>query len=286
MRNGLIVGGGLLGWTSLIEPFWLEVNHQVLSVPKLTDAWVDKRLVHISDFHTGYVNRSYLRRVVETVNSLEPDLLLFTGDLTDRRKGDVNLDAELGSVLSRLKPARILTLGTLGNHDYGTTYKNADMADEVIDIAERYGIRIVRNEKITLDGLDFFGLDDFWSPRFRTNLSFLQNEVDVNRPAICLCHNPDACDVPIWGDFQGCILSGHTHGGQCKPPFLPAPLLPVVNRRYTQGFFTLDARRQLYITRGVGYSMQVRFNCRPEITVFTLKASPTGKTTADDSEQA
>ncbi|MEO1082736.1 MAG: hypothetical protein AAFY88_00695, partial [Acidobacteriota bacterium] len=76
----------------------------------------------------------------------------------------------------------------------------------------------------------------------------------------------------VWHDFSGWILSGHTHGGQCKPPFLPPPILPVENRRYTAGAFELEGGRRLYINRGLGYLKRVRFNVRPELTLFTLRA--------------
>jgi predicted MPP superfamily phosphohydrolase len=91
-------------------------------------------------------------------------------------------------------------------------------------------------------------------------------------PTIVLCHNPDVADLSVWGQFQGWILSGHTHGGQCKPPFLPPPLLPVRNRRYTSGEFDLGDDRFMYINRGLGHILRVRFNARPEITVFRLVA--------------
>jgi hypothetical protein len=67
------------------------------------------------------------------------------------------------------------------------------------------------------------------------------------------------------------MLSGHTHGGQCKPPFLPPPLLPVRNKRYTSGEFDLGNGRSMYINRGLGYLRRVRFNARPEITAFRMK---------------
>jgi hypothetical protein len=89
--------------------------------------------------------------------------------------------------------------------------------------------------------------------------------------AIVLSHNPDTADLPGWGAYSGWILSGHTHGGQCKPPFLPPPLLPVRNRRYTCGEFELAGGRRLYISRGVGHLQRVRFNVRPEITVFRME---------------
>jgi predicted MPP superfamily phosphohydrolase len=77
-------------------------------------------------------------------------------------------------------------------------------------------------------------------------------------------------DEHVWNGYRGWILSGHTHGGQCKPPFFAPPVIPVRNRRYTAGAFDLYDGRWLYINRGLGYLHRVRFNARPEITVFTL----------------
>lgn len=87
--------------------------------------------------------------------------------------------------------------------------------------------------------------------------------------------NPDAVARPIWSGYRGWILSGHTHGGQCKPPGFAPPLLPVANKRYTAGEFDLKDGRHLYINRGLGYLIRARFNARPEITAFTFVAEST-----------
>jgi len=96
------------------------------------------------------------------------------------------------------------------------------------------------------------------------------NKYDNQKANIVLCHNPDVCDLDVWNDYKGWILSGHTHGGQCKPPFLKPPLLPVDNKRYTSGEINLNDGRMLYINRAIGHLHQVRFNVRPEITIFEL----------------
>jgi len=87
---------------------------------------------------------------------------------------------------------------------------------------------------------------------------------------IVLCHNPDVCDLNIWKNYNSWILSGHTHGGQCKPPFLAPPMLPVKNKKYSAGLIQLEKNRTLYINRALGHLWQVRFNVRPEITIFEL----------------
>ncbi|WP_236973836.1 hypothetical protein [Membranihabitans maritimus] len=96
-------------------------------------------------------------------------------------------------------------------------------------------------------------------------------DVDNKIANIVLTHNPDVADLPIWNKYEGWILSGHTHGGQCKPPFLPTPLLPVNNKKYTSGVIDLQDGRMMYINRALGHLWPLRFNVRPEITVFELQ---------------
>lgn len=136
---------------------------------------------------------------------------------------------------------------------------------------EASGVQILRNEIIDVAGLQIAGLDDAWAGRFDPHRAFAT--LDPSRPALALSHNPDTVDFFGWNAYKGWILSGHTHGGQCKPPFLPLPLVPVQNARYTAGEFALSGERRLYISRGVGHLLQVRFNVRPEVTVFELQAT-------------
>jgi predicted MPP superfamily phosphohydrolase len=121
---------------------------------------------------------------------------------------------------------------------------------------------------VEVEGLRVIGLDDCWGPNF--DPAPILATTEAGAPTIVLSHNPDNADLPVWGDFDGWILAGHTHGGQCKPPFLPAPKLSVENRRYTSGVFDVGSGRRLYISRGLGHKARLRFNVRPEVTVFSL----------------
>jgi hypothetical protein len=133
------------------------------------------------------------------------------------------------------------------------------------------GINMLRNDQHELNGLNFIGLDDYWGPEFNPQL--VMNNYDNTKANVLLCHNPDVCDLDVWNNYSGWILSGHTHGGQCKPPFLPPPMLPVKNSNYTAGKFELAGGRTLYINRALGHLWQVRFNVRPEITIFELESA-------------
>jgi predicted MPP superfamily phosphohydrolase len=130
-------------------------------------------------------------------------------------------------------------------------------------------VNVLRNEVADIGGLQVAGLDDLWAEQFDAKKTIAI--LDPALPAIALSHNPDTADLPVWDGFTGWILCGHTHGGQCKPPFLPPPILPVTNRRYTAGEFDLPGGRRMYINRGIGHLRQVRFNARPEVTLFHLQ---------------
>ncbi len=266
LGGGVFSAVGLYGWATRIEPFWVDVNRQALSIPNLPTALRGKTLIQISDFHIGTTDLEYLSSVIQTVNDLEPDLLFITGDLIDH--DFANCDVVLGRVLSKLNPGRLGTAGCLGNHDYGHRWNEPRVADRVASIAADCGVPILRGERLEIAGLSVFGIEDLWGPRFEAT-GVLQH-AKSDQAGLCLCHNPDVCDFRVWGDFQGVVLAGHTHGGQCKPPFAPPPRLPVQNRRYVSGFYDVGPGRTLYINRGVGYGLRARFNCRPEISVFTL----------------
>jgi predicted MPP superfamily phosphohydrolase len=157
----------------------------------------------------------------------------------------------------------------LGNHDYGHAWREDHVADHIARIVRDAGITLLRNETQRIDGLAFNGVDDLWSGHADIGKAFTGLQPDES--ALILNHNPDAVDFEGWAGRSGWIFAGHTHGGQCKPPFLPAPLLPVKNRRYTQGVVGLRPGLSMYISAGVGHLRRARFNMRPEVPIFTLR---------------
>ena len=176
---------------------------------------------------------------------------------------------QLETVFQHVVLGKLGTIGILGNHDYGQKWAEIEVANTIVEILEANGISMLRNEQKMVEGLNFIGLDDFWAINFYPEK--VMQYVNHEAANIVLCHNPDVADQPIWNGYKGWILSGHTHGGQCKPPFLPPPMLPVKNKRYTAGIIELSNERKLYINRALGHLWQVRFNVRPEITIFELE---------------
>lgn len=266
---GVLGASGLLGWTLGFEPHWFEVVHHELPLHGLSASLDGKRLIQLTDFHLGACDLGYLIRACERVNALRPDVIVLTGDFIDHHHPLAVPD--VATMLDSLSPAPLGAYATLGNHDYGQSWRDVALADRVGSVLASKGVRVLSGETVTIDGLELVGLDDLWGPRFEGWRAL--RDVDPQRDAICLCHNPDACDLDFWQQFRGITLAGHTHGGQCKPPFLPPLLLPVRNRNYVAGFYDPAPNRRLYISRGIGHSLRARINCRPEISLFTLRSA-------------
>ena len=257
---------GLYAWR--VEPHWLEFTYPVLPVAGLPQELEGRTLAQISDLHVGpKVDDDYIVESLRRVQELAPDFVAYTGDwITYRSQRQFE---QLRRVTAHLPHGRLGTVGILGNHDYGYNWKMVNVAEQVAGIARAAGVTVLRNQACAVAGLQFLGIDDLWSPRFDPVDLLAQKGTDPS--TVVLCHNPDAADRAVWGRYQGWILAGHTHGGQCKPPFLPPPLLPVNNKRYAAGEIELPGNRRMYISRGVGHLIRVRFNVRPEIAIFQLR---------------
>jgi predicted MPP superfamily phosphohydrolase len=266
--GSLAMGGVLGGYAWQVEPFWLEFVERTMSVKNLPKALEGKTLMQISDIHVGdRFDYSYLIESFKEAAVYQPDFVVYTGDFVNYNS--VRQLEQLKEVAEYAVLGKIATLGVLGNHDYGENWSQHEVADAICSILQNAGITVLRNEQQEYEGLNFIGFDDYWGINFNPELAMRDFKND--RANIALCHNPDVCDLPVWKDYNSWILSGHTHGGQCKPPFLPAPMLPVKNKAYDQGEIDLNDGRKLYINRALGHLWQVRFNVRPEITVFELQ---------------
>lgn len=263
---GVGLVAGLYTWQ--VEPFWMEFVYKKMPVKNLPDHLIGKTVMQISDVHVG--NRfdyQYLIESFQKAQLLRPDFVAYTGDYVSYENEEQF--TQLKEVMKHAVTGKIGTVGILGNHDYGENWKEQEVADTITGILETSGVTVLGNQEKDLEGLNFIGLDDYWGLNF--NPRKILDAHEASKANIVLCHNPDVCDLDVWNQYQGWILSGHTHGGQCKAPFLPPPMLPVKNKRYSSGEIDLHDGRTLYINRAIGHLWQVRFNVRPEITIFTLE---------------
>ncbi|MCG1036933.1 metallophosphoesterase [Polaribacter sargassicola] len=263
---GATVLGGLYTWQ--IEPFWLEFVKVKMPIKNLPKNLIGKTLMQISDVHVGNkFDYNYIIKSFKEAQLYNPDFVVYTGDYVSYETPE-QLE-QLKTVFKHAVIGKLGTAGVLGNHDYGLDWLEEEVSNQISSILEKENIKILRNEEVTFSGLNIMGIDDYWGANF--NPIKIMDKYDANKANIVLCHNPDVCDLNVWNNYKGWILSGHTHGGQVKPPFLNPPILPVENKRYSAGEFDLYDGRTLYINRALGNLYQVRFNVRPEITIFELE---------------
>ncbi|WP_103068741.1 metallophosphoesterase [Aquimarina sediminis] len=263
---GVSLFTGLYTWQ--VEPFWLEFVNKKMPIKNLPNDLVGKSLMQISDVHVG--NRFDYQYIIDSfkkAQKLNPDFVVYTGDYVSYENEEQF--GQLDKVLQYTVKGKIGTVGVLGNHDYGENWKEQNVADKISDQLSKAGVTVLKNHQEEISGLNFIGLDDYWGLNF--NPEKVMSQYKSDKANVLLCHNPDVCDLDVWNNYEGWILAGHTHGGQCKAPFLTPPMLPVKNKKYSSGEIDLGDGRTLYINRALGHLWQVRFNVRPEITLFKLE---------------
>ena len=264
------MAAGLYAWQ--IEPYWVEYVNLPLPIKNLPLNLEGSLLVQMSDIHVG--NRfdwSYMIHAFQTVSELQPAIVVYTGDYVSY-EGPEQL-RQLRQVFQHAPLGSLGSLAILGNHDYGRGWSQPEVAEDITSILTDTGIQVLRNQIENVEGLNIAGLDDLWGMNYEPEP--ITAKLMSDEANLVLSHNPDTADEPIWNGYHGWILSGHTHGGQVKPPFLEPPVLPVRNKRYTSGIIDLDEGRMLYINRALGNLWPIRLNMRPEVTMFTLaRAKP------------
>jgi len=271
--TGLGVLASLGGWkyATQTEPGNLELVELPLTLPRLDPAFDGFKIAVIGDIHLGgWMNRERLIPAIDMVLEQQADLILVPGDLmagygwNAKHESDLN---DLTEELSRLSK-QTLTLAVLGNHDYWTKASAVRKALVKMDIIE------LSNTHHTLKRgsaeLHICGIDDFVEKQ--DDLNELLRHLPAEGAAILMVHEPDFADISASTGRFDLQISGHTHGGQVVIPGYGPPILPHLGRKYPSGLYKIGEMWQ-YTNRGVGMGrMSVRFNCRPEITVFTLQA--------------
>lgn len=251
----------------------VAVTSRELVLGRLPRGFDGIRIVHFSDIHYGfYYGEDELARLIELVQQLEPDLLVFTGDLFD---ADVEPHAEACARLLERLHAPLGKLAVMGNHDYYTGYRGK----LAYAAYEAGGFRVLRNENVTLtrrgDTIAVAGVDDMLFGQPDLPLTF--GGIPADRFTLFLAHEPEYANRAESGSFD-LQLSGHSHGGQVRLPLVGEIITPPGGRSYVQGLHALPVNGRfssyIYTNRGIGTSkLPIRVNCRPEVSVHILRSS-------------
>jgi len=188
------------------------------------------------------------------------DLTVLTGDYVS---GSAQYARSCADTLSSLNTSGDV-LACLGNHDHWTD------ADTVTTALADAGLTVLRNAaREVADGLWVAAVDDVWERH--ADLEKALDKVPADATTILLAHEPDYADEVTSDGRVSLQVSGHSHGGQVRLPGVGPPALPRLGRKYQAGLYRVG-RMWLYVNRGVGMiHPAVRFNCRPEVTLLTLR---------------
>lgn len=229
---------------------------------------VGLKLVQFTDTQLGeYYTIDDLKRAVDKINSVNPDIVVFTGDLIDHanKYEDIN---KVSGVLKKIN-ANVGKYAIFGNHDYGG---GAEWYYE--NIMEEAGFDVLRNEKVSLTYNDklinIIGADDGLMRKL--NAQNCINGVSEDAINILLLHEPDLIqefyNYPI-----DLALCGHSHGGQVYIPFYGPLVNNYLAKNYSKGLYYLDNDREtvLYVDSGLGNTKVPFRMCNiPRVTLFNI----------------
>ena len=251
-------------YATLIEPYNYLVSETDVYIKDLPAHFENYRITQLTDIHHSRIlGIEEVRRVVRLAQQTRPDIFVLTGDYSTSYRRYIEPCAEALGGLSA--PDGVWAV--LGNHDH---YTDAELTTRAL---ERHHIAVLDNKNTILrrgsDAIQLSGIDDWTWNAADWAKAFAGLNKDV--PTILLSHQPNVLEFEQTRNVS-LILSGHTHGGQIKVPWLGPPArFATKDLRFAQGLFRHDGV-QLYVSSGTGViGLPIRFGVRPEIAVLHLK---------------
>lgn len=265
----LVIGGAGIGvsfYTTRIEPSWLSITRLTMPIPNLPPAFKGFTIAQISDLHFGdAMTPERMGMFAQQVNDLNPDVIAVTGDFVSGLYRAGVLEQMSSSI--RSLHAREGVYAILGNHDH---WYGREQTIRAVEQAGNVHLLINGSTAFKRGSESFYlaGVDDIWERQHDLNKALAA--VPPGAPTILMAHEGDYADESAQDRRVALQLSGHSHGGQVRLPGKGALILPHLGQKYDMGLYQIGEMK-LYVNRGLGMiAPYVRFNCPPEVTVFTL----------------
>lgn len=261
-----LIGFALLLYSHFIGTKGLLIREYAVINNKIPESFEGFKIVHFTDLHYGTtIHKKELTNLVNKINVLKPDLVVFTGDLldkhvalndkqvTDLTEGLNNIEASIGKYIIS------------GNHDINESYKSVleNLNFKVLDNSNEF-IYYKDNNPILLVGLaDYLEFDADIPKAFEYEAS------DTEYYTILLTHAPDI--ISQVNDYNyDLVLAGHSHNGQVRAPLIGKLYTPIGSKKYYDEKYELDGKT-MYISGGIGTSMApFRFLVKPSFNFYRL----------------
>ena len=278
---GLQFGAMIYGATK--GRFNYDIVNQPIEFDNLPDSFNGVKIVQLSDIHVGsfFDNHNEIEKAINKVNELNPDYILFTGDMVNNYAWELDGWEE---IIGKLK-AKQGKFSILGNHDYADYVQWDNEADKAKNLASlkqrqaKMGFRLLLNESVKLERngefIELLGLENWGKGRFAKYgdlVKTMKNSV-TNSFKILMSHDPSHWDEQVLEKTDiNLALAGHTHGMQYGVKIGSFQFSPV-QFRYPRwaGLYT-ENKQHLYVNRGFGYiGFAGRVGISPEITLLELR---------------
>ncbi len=258
----LVIGIVLYIIARYVSTSGLIIKEYAIIDDQLPTSFHGLKIVHFSDIHYTFpVDKEDITYIVEEINKLKPDIVVYTGDIFPEYKLN---DQELNDLIEMFNniEATLNKYAISGNHDY--EYNNYQELIESTDFIYMDELR----EDIYYQGEEPISIYGFASSiKEEVNYELLNDENPNYK--IVLTHEPDNIDNFIHTN-PNLVLAGHSHGGQVRIPFIGATYLPNGSRKYYEEYYKVE-NADLYISSGIGNSvLPIRFLNKPSINLYRL----------------
>jgi len=243
-------------YARFIEPKILLVHHY-----KINTGFKAKYAL-IADMHLGiYNDESLLERTVEKINNEKVDAVLIAGDLTYEPQF-----SDMKKLFASLSKIKVPIYAVLGNHD--CQKPGPDVRDKLEETLKSLGVHIITNKAVKINNVTLLGLGSLWAKDDKIDLLDKYTKKDN---LVVLTHNPDTTLDYMPNHFPDLTLSGHTHGGQVRIPYLYKKIIPVRGDvLWDQGLYTFKDEK-VFVTSGIGeIGLPLRFLIPPVIDILEL----------------
>lgn len=249
----------------------LIVNEHNVKIPNLPESFHGVKIVHFSDLHYGStIFSKELNSLKKQINELEPDIVVFTGDLIEEKYKPNDKDIEALIKFFKGINATIGKYLVSGNHDYKQSYFMKFVNDFGFEFLDN-NYKLIYYKSTT--PIMITGLSSSEEKKIDIDKAFSyysDEKNDKNIVNITILHEPDNVDKILKKYPSNLFLAGHSHNGQVRLPFIGSIVKVPGAKKYYEPYYKVN-NSELYISGGVGEStLNLRFFCHPSINLYRL----------------